>query len=205
MVWAERSRRTMPLPFLRKHVRPNFACSLPLPPQSYNVRYTQAGQCASYLLWVCCQLQKGLKSVCSGVTGSSNKLAWLSEDESQCMHASSYLPRFPKLVSHTNGRSLAPAWPKCSAGYSFGLPRVRNAFCQSNAPSLFLYASVSPSSTLFVAICSQLLDSLCAGLGGPVWNVVRGWGGGQAGLKGDVQLFPHTASTPDWSVAHLAI
>lgn len=133
---------------------------------------------------------------------SMYKPVWLSEDESQCMHASSYLPRFPKPVSHTNSCSLASAWPTTSAGYSL-LLYSSPLSCQSNAPSLLVHASVSPSSALFVAMCSQLLGSLCAGLGGPLWNVVGG--GGQASLKGDVQLFPHTASTPHWSVAHLAI
>lgn len=45
--------------------------------------------------------------------------------------------------------------------------------CQSNSASPSLRASVSLSSSLFVAMCSQLRGSLWAGLGGPVWNVLR--------------------------------
>lgn len=73
----------------------------------------------------------------------------------------------------------------------------------SQNPPTALYASARPS------LCVPSSGSLCAGLGGLLWNVVRrrGWvvGGGEAGLKGGAQFFPHTASTPHWYVTHLTI
>lgn len=90
------------------------------------------------------------------------------------MHASSYLPRFPKPVSHTH---IVALWllpgPPFLLDIHLNLPWYKTLSCQSNPPSLSLHASVSPSSAVFVAVCSQLRGSLCAGLGGPLWNVVR--------------------------------
>ena len=99
-------------------------------------------------------------------------------DESEWMHTPSYLPRFPKPVSHTHTHTQSlsrSCLTNQSPGYSVGL--VKNPFLSVKSTPL-PYTSVSPSCALFVAVCSQLQDSLCAGLGGPVWNVVRR---GQAG------------------------
>ncbi len=96
-------------------------------------------------------------------------------------------------LCHTHSHSLAPAWPTISPGYS-DLPWYKTLSCQSNPPSLSLYASVSPASALFVAVCSQLRGSLCAGLGGPVWTVVRR-GGGRPAEKGVLNC-SHTQHPP---------
>lgn len=70
--------------------------------------------------------------------------------------------------------------------------------CQSKSP----HCSICFSQVLFV--CSQLRLSVCRSWWSPV-ECGKGGGGRQAGLKGGVQFFPHTASTPHWYVTHLTI
>lgn len=136
--------------------------------------------------------------------GSMYKPVWLCKDESQHMHASSYLPRFPKPVSHTNGRSLAPAWPTTFIAYSLWLALVQNSFLSLQCPLSF---SACLSQSLQCSLCCNVFPVPGLPVCGSWWSGVecREEGGRQACLKGDVQLFPHTASTPHWSVAHSAI
>lgn len=74
--------------------------------------------------------------------------------------------------------------------------------CQSDPLSFSACLSQS-FSPLFVAVCSQLQDS-CVQVLVVQWGMW--WGGVEAGepKKGGAQLFPHRASTPHWSVAHLS-
>lgn len=130
---------------------------------------------------------------------------WLSNNESQGMHASRYLPRLPKPVSHTHTRSLSGSCLAHHFSWIFNstCPGTK-LFAVSQIPPLFLCMPepVPPPLSLLPCVPSS---------GAPyVWVLVvqcgMWWGGGrQAGLKGGAQLFPHTASTPHWSVAHLAI
>lgn len=119
------------------------------------------------------------------------------------MHACSYLPRFPKPVSHT-----------CTHAHTLWLLSCPPFFLDSQLPvtklcpvsqiPLFLHMaqSVPPAFSLLPCVpssrvpCVRVLVVLCG-----MWQ----GGGRQAGLKGGAQLFPHRASTPHWSVAHLAI
>lgn len=134
---------------------------------------------------------------------------WLSDNESQRMHASSYLSRFPKLVSgkHTQSHSgsLAAACPTVYPGCSILLAPVQNSFLSvKSCLSLTLCMPQSVPPVLSLLPCAP-------SSGAPYVRVLvvqcRMWweGGRQAGLKRGAQLFPHTASTPHWSVAHLTI
>lgn len=108
-----------------------------------------------------------------------HKLVWLSEDESQCMHASSYLPRFPKPVSHTNGRSLAPAWHITSAGYSLRLTLVQNSVLSVKCPLSF---SACLSQSLQRSLCCNVFPALELPVCGSWWSGVEcgeGVGGGR--------------------------
>lgn len=131
--------------------------------------------------------------------------AWLSDDESQCMHASSYLPTLPKPVSptHTVTHSLSGSWLAHHFSWIFGwtCPGTKLFPVSQIPPSLVLVRacvlikpqSVPPALSLLPCVPSsgapyvQVLVVQCG-----MW-----WGGGrQAGLKGGAQLFPHTQHPP---------
>lgn len=102
------------------------------------------------------------------------------------MHASSYIHRLLKLVTdNTQPHSCCLAASQQGFSSADSVRLWHKTPPVSQTPPTALYASGRPS------LCVPSSGSLCAGLGGLLWNV-----GGLAGLKGGAQFFPHTALAP---------
>lgn len=86
----------------------------------------------------------------------------------------------------------------------FNLPWYKTLSCQSNPLTLSVPQSVPPALPLLPCVPSSRAPYMRV----LVVQCGMQWGGGRQARqpkKGGAQLFPHTSSTPHWSVAHLTI